>query len=73
MASTNLQLLKYTVNEISFALNENYDFSKLRSLQFLSINSPKKNESFWAFILYFAHLFVSLQRKESNGSATTPF
>ena len=33
MASTNLQLLKYTVNEISFALNENYDFSKKQSIK----------------------------------------
>ena len=33
MASTNLQLLKYTVNEISFALNEKYDFSKKQSIK----------------------------------------
>ena len=33
MASTNLQLLKYAVNEISFALNENYDFSKKQSIK----------------------------------------
>ena len=33
MASTNLQLLKYTVNEISFSLNENYDFSKKQSIK----------------------------------------
>ena len=33
MASTNLQLLKYAVNEINFALNENYDFSKKQSIK----------------------------------------
>ena len=33
MATSNLQLLKYSVNEISFALNENYDFSKKQSVK----------------------------------------